>query len=114
MFPDPTVWGPTKYQGESTDSRDPAEVNSLNTANFEGPTGPAGRGRGGFLRGRGGLLFGGGGHNPFGGGRMGCIDCVNRGAYCRHCFFCGDEGHDCTKCPKMEEAEQKNGMGNQG
>ena len=90
---------------------DPAEINSLNTANLEGPTGTGrGRGRGVFFRGRGGMMLGRGGHNPFGGGRMGCYECVATGAFCRHCFYCGEEGHDCTKCPQMEE-EKKNASG---
>ena len=58
-------------------------------------------------------MFGRGGHNPFGGGRMGCLDCVSKGAYCRHCFWCGEDGHDMNICPKMEE-ETKNGTGAQG
>ena len=92
---------------------DPAKINSLNTANLEGPTGTGrGRGRGVFFRGRGGMMLGRGGHNPFGGGRMGCYECVANGAFCRHCFYCGVEGHDCTKCPQMEE-EKKNASGTQ-
>ena len=112
--PDYAMWGQAPAQDQVV-VPDPAEVNSLNTANLEGPTGTGrGRGgRGGFFRGRGGVIYGRGGHNPFGGGRMGCIDCVASGAFCRHCFFCGEEGHDCTKCPK-ESKEEKNDPGVQG
>ena len=112
---DQAMWGLPPAQGEGIGIvGDPAQINSLNTANLEGPTGIGrGRGRGGFFRGRGGTIYGRGGHNPFGGGRMGCFDCVSTGAFCRHCFFCGEEGHDCTKCPKMESGDQKNGTGGQ-
>ena len=112
--PEQGMWGPPPAQEDVIPvGGDAAQINSLNTPNFQGPTmGGRGRGRGGFFKGRTGMLYGRGGHNPFG-GRMGCIDCVAKGAFCRHCFFCGEEGHDCTKCTKMGGVDQKNEGGSQ-
>ena len=96
--PEQGMWGPPAVQEEEAPVvGDAAQINSLNTANFEGSTaGGRGRGRDGFFKGPTGMIYGRGGHNPFG-GRMGCIECVAKGAFCRHCFFCGEKGHDCTK-----------------
>ena len=112
--PEQGMWGPPAVPEEAAPVvGDAAQINSLNTANFVGSAASGrGRGRGGFFKGRTGMIYGRGGHNPFG-GRMGCIECVAKGAFCRHCFFCGEEGHDCTKCTKTGDVDQKNGTGSQ-